>query len=96
MRVLASTTAGAGHLGPLVPFARALVDAGHEVVMAAPASFGPAVEQAGFTHHPFADGPEDELAAAFARLPDCPTTTPTSSWSPRSSGGSTPGPPSRG
>ena len=55
MRVLVSTTAGAGHLGPLVPFARALVDAGHEVVVAAPASFASAVEKAGFTHHPFAD-----------------------------------------
>ncbi len=69
MRVLVSTTAGAGHLAPLVPFARALVDAGHEVVVAAPASFASAVEKAGFTHHPFADAAEDELAAVFARLP---------------------------
>jgi glycosyltransferase len=69
MRVLVSTTAGAGHLGPLVPFARALVTAGHEVVVAAPASFASSVEKAGFTHYPFADVPEDELAAAFARIP---------------------------
>src|SRR5205085_2492866 len=69
MRVLVSTTAGAGHLGPLVPFARALVDAGHEVVVAAPASFAAAVEKAGFTHRPFADAPEEELGAVFARLP---------------------------
>ncbi|HEX7277814.1 MAG TPA: hypothetical protein VF244_10610, partial [Acidimicrobiales bacterium] len=69
MRVLVSTTAGAGHLGPLVPFARALVGAGHEVVVAAPASFAAAVERAGFVHHPFADAAPDELAAVFARLP---------------------------
>lgn len=64
-----STTAGAGHLGPLLPFARALRDAGHEVVVAAPASFSRDVERAGFTHRPFADAPGDELAAVFARLP---------------------------
>ena len=69
MRVLVSTTAGAGHLGPIVPFARALVDAGHEVVVAAPASFAASVEKAGFTHAPFADAPPEELAAVFARLP---------------------------
>ncbi len=69
MRVLVSTTAGAGHLGPLVPFARALVDAGHEVVVAAPASFASAVAKAGFDHRPFADAPQEELAAVFARVP---------------------------
>ncbi|MEA2971613.1 MAG: hypothetical protein QOG82_71 [Actinomycetota bacterium] len=69
MRVLVSTTAGAGHLGPIVPFARALVDAGHEVVAAAPASFAASIEKAGFTHAPFADAPPEELAAVFARLP---------------------------
>ena len=69
IRVLVSTTAGAGHLGPIVPFARALVDAGHEVVATAPASFAASIEKAGFTHAPFADVPPDELAAVFARLP---------------------------
>ena len=37
--------------------------------MAAPASFASAVEKAGFTHQPFADAAQDELAAVFARLP---------------------------
>ena len=32
MRVLVPTTAGSGHLGPLVPFATALRDGGHDVV----------------------------------------------------------------
>ncbi len=52
-----------------MPYARALVEAGHEVVVAAPASFAGAVERAGFVHHPFADAPPEELAAVFARLP---------------------------
>ncbi|MEA2685694.1 MAG: hypothetical protein QOE93_889, partial [Actinomycetota bacterium] len=69
MRVLVSTTAGAGHFGPLVPFAQALVGAGHEVMVAAPASFAGSVERAGFVHHPFADSPPEQLAAAFARVP---------------------------
>ena len=36
MRALFATTGGIGHLGPLVPLARACLDAGHEVVVAAP------------------------------------------------------------
>jgi len=69
MRVLVATTAGAGHLGPLVPFASALSAGGHEVVVAAPASFAGPVERAGFVHRAFADAPEDELGAIFATLP---------------------------
>ena len=67
--MLASTTAGAGHMGPLVPFARACVDAGHEVVMAAPTSFAASVAAAGFDHRPFPDVPPDVLGAVFGRLP---------------------------
>ncbi|GAA5108489.1 DUF1205 domain-containing protein [Alloalcanivorax gelatiniphagus] len=69
MRVLASTTAGAGHMGPLVPFARACADAGHEVAMAAPASFAAAVAATGLDHRPFPDVPPDVLGAVFGRLP---------------------------
>ncbi|MGI8684883.1 MAG: glycosyltransferase, partial [Acidimicrobiales bacterium] len=68
MRVLVATTAGSGHFGPLVPFARALVDRGHDVVVAAPASFAAAVDRAGFVHQPFADAPAEELGAVFGRL----------------------------
>ncbi|MDP9070128.1 MAG: glycosyltransferase [Actinomycetota bacterium] len=70
MRVLVSTTAGAGHFGPLVPFAGALRRAGHDVVVAAPGSFASAVERAGFAHHPFADAPPEELQAVFGGLSD--------------------------
>jgi UDP:flavonoid glycosyltransferase YjiC (YdhE family) len=68
MRVLVATTAGAGHLGPLVPFARALRAKGHQVVVAAPASFASAVERAGFDHRPFPDGSGEEQGKVFAGL----------------------------
>ncbi len=68
MRVLVATTAGAGHFGPLVPFARAAVQAGHEVLVAAPKSFAPAVERAGFAHYGFPDAPQEQLEAVFAGL----------------------------
>lgn len=69
MRVLVASTAGAGHFGPLVPFARACLRAGHELLVAAPQSFGGAVEAAGLPFWPCADTPEDEWAAIMARLP---------------------------
>jgi len=68
MRVLVATTAGSGHFAPLVPFARSLGDAGHEVAVAAPGSFAPAVERAGFDHLAFADAPGEELGAVFGSL----------------------------
>jgi UDP:flavonoid glycosyltransferase YjiC (YdhE family) len=40
MRILFTTTAGIGHLHPLVPLARAAQAAGHQVKVAAPASLG--------------------------------------------------------
>jgi len=72
MRVLFSTTAGAGHFGPLIPFARACVADGHEVRIAAPATFASAVEGAGFSHAPFDDVPPDVMGAVFGRLPGLP------------------------
>jgi UDP:flavonoid glycosyltransferase YjiC (YdhE family) len=69
VRVLFATTAGAGHLGPLVPFASACAASGHEVTVAAPASFADAVGRAGLVHVPFADAPAEELGPLFAGLP---------------------------
>jgi hypothetical protein len=69
MRVLVATTAGEGHFGPLVPFAQACVGAGHEVRVAAPASFAASVDRTGLTHLPVPDAPPDELGAIFGRLP---------------------------
>lgn len=72
MRVLVASTAGAGHFAPMVPFAQALVDAGHVVRVAAPASFASVVQRAGLEHAPFADVPPEQLGAVFARLPQLP------------------------
>src|ERR1700712_1960421 len=72
MRVLVATTAGAGHFGPLVPFARAFADSGHEVHVAAPASFRTSVESAGFVHDPVADADQAELGSVFGRLMGLP------------------------
>ncbi|HJV09141.1 MAG TPA: glycosyltransferase [Acidimicrobiales bacterium] len=68
MRVLFSTTAGAGHFGPQVPFAKACQAAGHEVMVAAPASFASSVAAASLAHAPFADVPPDVMGAVYGRL----------------------------
>ncbi len=68
MRVLVCTTAGAGHFGPMVPFAEALRIAGHDVLVAAPQSFAPVVERANLAHHGVADADPEELQAIFAGL----------------------------
>ena len=73
MRILVATTAGAGHFAPLVPFAAACRDGGHEVRVAAPASFAAAVRNAGFQHAPLADAPADEIGPVFQRLPSLST-----------------------
>ena len=69
MRVLVATTAGAGHFAALIPFARACVDEGHEVRVAAPASFAGAVQAAGLAHEPLADVDPAALGAVFGRVP---------------------------
>src|SRR6187200_2298348 len=68
MRVLLASTAGAGHLGPLVPFARALRRAGHEILVAAPISAQPRVERAGLPSISVADPLERDLALVRERL----------------------------
>ena len=69
MRVLLATTANDGHFGPLAPFARASRAAGHEVRVAAPASYAAALERAGFAHEPFADAPPELIGPVMASLP---------------------------
>ena len=72
MRVLFSTTAGAGHFGPMIPIAQACLAAGHEVAVAAPAGFAAHVTNAGLAHLPFPDVPADQMGAVFGRLPALP------------------------
>jgi UDP:flavonoid glycosyltransferase YjiC (YdhE family) len=68
MRVLFSTTAGQGHFAPMLPVARALTAAGHEVAVTAPESFAASVVASGLPHLPFADPDPAEMGAAFGRL----------------------------
>lgn len=49
MRVLVATTSGTGHIYPVVPIARALRDAGHEIVWATASGSCSVVERFGFT-----------------------------------------------
>ncbi|AEG43669.1 glycosyltransferase [Isoptericola variabilis] len=69
MRVLFATTAGLGHFRPQVPLARAVRDAGHEVRVAAPASFARHVTDAGLEHAPFDDADPEALGRVFGSLP---------------------------
>ncbi|MGA8046592.1 MAG: hypothetical protein WCA30_10050, partial [Dermatophilaceae bacterium] len=68
MRVLCSTTAGEGHFGPLRVLAQGCRAAGHEVRVAAPASFADSVQRAGLEHVPFAEPSAGALGAVFASL----------------------------
>ena len=52
MRVLFTTTAGTGHLHPLVPLAQATVAAGHDVAVAGPRSVCPMIEASGLRAFP--------------------------------------------
>lgn len=72
VRVLVASTAGSGHFGPLLPFARGLLAAGHDVAVAAPQSFAATVTGAGFDHLPFADVPPEVMGAVFDRLSTLP------------------------
>jgi len=69
MRVLVSSTRGAGHFAPLVPFARACVRAGHEVLAAGPPDLEDAVAAAGLEYWPFDPPAEEELGPIWARVP---------------------------
>lgn len=50
MRILLTTTAGIGHLHPLIPLARAGQAADHQIAVAAPASLGPVLADRGLRH----------------------------------------------
>jgi len=66
MRVLVTTTGGAGHFGPLVPFADAVLAAGHEVVVATRESNAEWIRAAGYDVWAFADAPAERRNAIFA------------------------------
>jgi UDP:flavonoid glycosyltransferase YjiC (YdhE family) len=64
MRVLFSATPEAGHLNPLLPLARAIVERGHHVTFGSSPAFARRAEAAGFAAQPVGD----ELEAWFADL----------------------------
>jgi hypothetical protein len=68
VRVLVSTTAGAGHFGPLIPFAYALRDSGHDVAVMAPNALSPAIVRAGLPHRPCADIPAEAIGRVFGEM----------------------------
>ena len=72
MRALFTSTRGAGHFNPLVPFARAFERAGHEVMFAGPPGLEGSAEGAGFSFWHLDPPPEDELGAIWSRVPELP------------------------
>jgi UDP:flavonoid glycosyltransferase YjiC (YdhE family) len=73
MRVLLTTKRGAGHFGPLVPFAHAFRRAGADVLVAAPHSTRAMVGAEGLPVSLFDEAPEADRDAVFAgahRLPE--------------------------
>jgi UDP:flavonoid glycosyltransferase YjiC (YdhE family) len=66
VRVLFATTRGAGHFGPLAPFAQACVRAGHEVLLAGPASVAGLAARARLRFRPVAEASAATIDAAFA------------------------------
>jgi UDP:flavonoid glycosyltransferase YjiC (YdhE family) len=66
MRIMISSRRGAGHFGPLVPFAKAFLRDNDEVIVVAPQSARPMVAAAGLDHLPYPDPPEEERSAIFA------------------------------
>jgi len=66
MRILFATTAGAGHFGPLIPFAKAATAANAEIIVAAPASFEEAVIGAGLPFWALGEPTAEEWRAVMA------------------------------
>jgi UDP:flavonoid glycosyltransferase YjiC (YdhE family) len=70
VRVLFTTTGHAGHVLPMLPFARAAADAGHDVLVATQRSRVAAVEEAGLAAAPVAEAEPAAWAPVMAELAD--------------------------
>jgi UDP:flavonoid glycosyltransferase YjiC (YdhE family) len=70
MRVLFTTTPWIGHFQPLVPLARVVAAAGHEVAFASSRAFGPLIEEEGFAAMPAGRASDDEVATVRAMAAD--------------------------
>jgi UDP:flavonoid glycosyltransferase YjiC (YdhE family) len=69
MRILLTSNRGAGHVGPLLPFAHAFLRAGDEVLLAAPLGARELAASAGVPFSALADPPQDEIDAVTAAFP---------------------------
>jgi len=72
VRALFTSTRGAGHFNPLVPFARAFERAGQEVLVAGPPDLAGSVEAAGFGFSEFDSPRDEELGPVWGRVPELP------------------------
>jgi UDP:flavonoid glycosyltransferase YjiC (YdhE family) len=68
MRILFASTRGAGHIGPLVPFAYACVAAGHDVLFAAAPSTAPHLKRTGLPFAPVGEPDEAIMAEIWGRV----------------------------
>src|SRR3954468_10487785 len=62
MRILLCSRSGAGHFGPLVPFAKAFLRNNDEVLFTAPAEVAAMIADAGFDHYIVPDPPPHDRA----------------------------------
>ena len=69
-RVLCTCLPGLGHFLPMVPLARALAAAGHEVAFATAASLSASIERAGFVAFPAGPSLPEQLEEAARRFPE--------------------------
>jgi UDP:flavonoid glycosyltransferase YjiC (YdhE family) len=61
MRILFATTSGTGHFRPLLPFAHAYREAGHDVVVAGPAPVAPLTAREGLAFRPVGEASAERL-----------------------------------
>jgi UDP:flavonoid glycosyltransferase YjiC (YdhE family) len=67
MRIMICTRSGAGHIGPLLPFAKAFLRNNDEVLFTAPAEGAAMIAGAGLDHHVIPDPPPHDRQAKFAK-----------------------------
>jgi UDP:flavonoid glycosyltransferase YjiC (YdhE family) len=65
MRILICTRSGAGHFGPLVPFAKAFLRNNDQVLFTAPAEAAAMIADAGFDHYIVPDARQGERRTIF-------------------------------
>jgi UDP:flavonoid glycosyltransferase YjiC (YdhE family) len=66
MRIMINSRRGAGHLGPLIPFAKAFLRNNDDVIVVAPQSADAMIAAAGFDHLPYPDPPDELRDPIFA------------------------------